>query len=331
MKRFLVLLLIISMLVPVALAQDSQATLRQIIDEGYLPAHADGSLGEEEPVDRFTFANTIARLLQAIEQTSPQAQEELLRNLTVQLQAELARMLVQTKQFEESLARLQAASHLAQDDLVEVTAQSQKLTQDFQDTYQKLEGLEANLTAMEQSSQNLSGEIASAREQFQKELLENKGQLAQIEGQIAKAQEISEATFQRQGEMLSELEERANTLRVQSQELASLTQALEKRSEQLGGQLDLTAAALHENVNKLQLDLSTTMAQLRYTDQKLDLEKKATAKSFDELTVNLKTLEQELLSQRGELAGYQEQSRRRGKLGLAFSAVAVPLLLLFLY
>lgn len=342
MKRFLFLFLILVTAFSTVLAQD---ILEKMIDEGYLPANADGSLGSQEPVDRLTFANALAKVLQEIEKSSPKGQEELLRKLTVELQAELARMMTQTRQFEESLERLKATSDNAQDELVQVTAESQKLSADLAATYSKLTTVEQNLKSMELgyqtiqeslqavevSSKNLSGEIEAARVDFQRGLVENQSQLSLIQGQISQAKEISEATFQRQGELLGELEERALSLRQQSQELASLVAALEQRSTQLGGQLENTEAALYENVNKLQLDLSTTIAQLRYTGQKLDLEKQATAQKMADLNKTLQALQAEMDAQQKELAAYKEQNKKWGKLGVAFSAVAIPLFLLLFY
>jgi chromosome segregation ATPase len=346
MKRFLSIILIFAIVLSVgAFAQDSEATLQKLIDEGYLPARADGTLAAEEPVDRLTFAMAISKLLSEIEASSPKAQEEILRKLTVQLQAELARMMSQTKEFEESLARLQAASDLAQDDLVQVTAQSQKLAQEMAATSSKLEALEQNIGNMELSyqtleqslqnieagSQSLSEEIDAARDDFQRELLENKSQLALIQGQIAQTKEISEATFQRQGELLSELEERALTLRQRTQELVSLTAALEQRSTQLDGKLESTNLALHESVNKLELDLNTTIAQLRYTERKLELEKAENAARVDKLDEALSALTENFDAQQRELDRYQAQNKRWGKLGVAFGAVAIPFFLLLIY
>ena len=106
---------------------------------------------------------------------------------------------------------------------------------------------------------------------------------------------------------------------------------MEQRSTQLGGQLENTEAALYENVNKLQLDLSTTIAQLRYTGQKLDLEKQATAQKMADLNKTLQALQAEMDAQQKELAAYKEQNKKWGKLGVAFSAVAIPLFLLLFY
>ena len=79
---------------------------------------------------------------------------------------------------------------------------------------------------------------------------------------------ITEATFQRQGELLSELEERADALRRQAQELEGFIRAVEERSKQLGGQLETTEAALYQNVNQLQLDLASISSTLRSTEKK---------------------------------------------------------------
>ena len=108
-------------------------------------------LAENEPVDRKTFTQTqLQSSLLEIQANTPEAKEELLRNL-VQLQGEVAKMVSQAKQFQESLERLEGASAIAQDELVAITAQSQKLAAEITETYQKLEELEQNIAAIDSS------------------------------------------------------------------------------------------------------------------------------------------------------------------------------------
>ena len=329
----------------VSISANPNANLEKLIDAGYLPAMADGDLAENEPVDRKTFANAIAKLLAEIQANTPEAKEELLRNLTVQLQGEVAKMVSQAKQFQESLERLEGASAIAQDELVAITAQSQKLAAEITETYQKLEELEQNIAAIDSSygafqaslkelelnSQNLAGEIEASRAEFQKELAANQSQLELVQEQISQAMKITEATFQRQGELLSELEERADALRRQAQELEGFIRAVEERSKQIGGQLETTEAALYQNVNQLQLDLASISSTLRSTEKKIQEQEEETKLQLKRLEEDLKIFQAKIESQQNQLAMQRAQNEKMNKLALAFGAVAVPLLLLLVY
>ncbi len=306
MRRALQIILILAAVFSAPALADSEADLQRMIDAGYLPANADGKLAGEEPVDRRTLAHAIAMLLAEISENAPEVKEELLRNLTVQLQAELATLSAKTKEVEESLSRLEEASSIAKDELVNTTAQSQKLSADLQASQSKLEGLAQKLADMEQVYKTLQGEIEGAKQ-------------------------TSEAAFKRQGDLLSELETRASTLRRETGELADLVHAVEQRSVQLGGQLETTEAALYENVNKLQLDLASNTLLLRATEDKLQLTQEQTSQQLASLREELAASQAKIAAQKSDFVAYQNQSNRWSKLALSVGAVIVPVLLLMIY
>jgi len=171
--------------------------VKQLVAQGYLGLYPDNTFRGNQPVDRYTLAVVVARLLnEALGGKTPLGKEdaELLRRLTGEFRQELVALSMRTKTLEETLARYESE--------------------------QKALGAELAGT---------SGEAVQARAQLAaavREILALKERVARLEEELAGVAEETKANA-------AALKDTATLVETQQKDLATLTQRVALLEDEL--------------------------------------------------------------------------------------------------
>ncbi|MGQ9778283.1 MAG: S-layer homology domain-containing protein [Bacillota bacterium] len=171
--------------------------VKQLVAQGYLGLYPDNTFRGNQPVDRYTLAVVVARLLNEAlggKTTLSKEDADLLRRLTGEFRQELVALSMRTKTLEEALARYESEQKALGADLAGTT-----------------------------------GEAAQARAQLAaaaREILALKERVARLEEELAKvADETKENT--------AALKDTATLVETQQKDLATLTQRVALLEDEL--------------------------------------------------------------------------------------------------
>ncbi len=179
--------------------------VKKLVSEGYLGLYADNTFRGNQPVDRFTLAVVVSRLLgDSVAGSISMNQEDadLMRRLTGEFRQELVALSLRTKNLEEALAQYerdrtamgadmaawktetgQVRDEMAKS-LQEIIALKNRVTE----AEQKLTGMETDLSALENSVAALTEDSAAADEKHDAEIAQLNSELETARADAEKAQ-----------------------------------------------------------------------------------------------------------------------------------------------
>lgn len=159
--------------------------VKKLVDNGYLELYEDGTFRGHNPVDRYTFALVVAKLLTNFGEGGVRAGQEdvaLLRKLSNEFQNELVLLTLKNKELEARLIQIEQGRLILTEDQTKNTA-----------------GLQA-----------LEGELVGLRKQVS-QLLEEKNRLEGRVSSLEKQQEEQQITLER---LQTDLEKERRTNRI---------------------------------------------------------------------------------------------------------------------
>ena len=150
--------------------------VKQMIDKGYLQLYQDQSFQGDKPVDRFTLAVVVSKILNEIAAgrvAGTQEDVELLRKLTNEYWSELVEMNIKRSQSSKQLEKLSKQDQIFKEDLTQTMVMVQKLTteqiliqKEVQDILAGLQSLTTRLQELEEENARLKDDLARLRSEY---------------------------------------------------------------------------------------------------------------------------------------------------------------------
>ncbi|MBO8140990.1 MAG: S-layer homology domain-containing protein [Firmicutes bacterium] len=253
--------------------------VRELVDRGYLDIADDGTFRGEEPVDRFTVAAVVGRLLEDIEAGRIQIREgadaELIRQLEQEFRAELVAWHAERDELQSSYAQTQRAVAVVDEQLNRVLRDLELLESELNSLRDAEAAARAELTAvLEAMDAQFAQELATRDALLDEHEERMDGQDESLAELHARLVQTSEDLTQRldalQAALEQALEQHGITLEEEfGQRLGEHRTALEALETDVSGlAADLTA--LDERVNGLREDLDAVKEQLAALTVRVD-------------------------------------------------------------
>jgi chromosome segregation ATPase len=279
-------------------AYEAVATL---IERGYLAVYEDGTFDGTRSVDRFTFAATVAKLLESVEQeraTVTESDLQLLRRLSTEFRDDLVKVYASVEELDQRLAFLEEESAVRQEKITQLIALATQLEEKAHNLGALMETHKEALDQLGIDTNDLIARVKALEEEAAatKETAATKQELAQT----SERQENLEQELNRLGERLAALEEDfTGELARQEQDVsASLESAVAKLSRDLDLGLEEKTVAI-----------GLLESQLREQEKQLNLYGEQIS-SLDERTQALLATTEKLS---GDVAGQQAELARRAE------------------
>lgn len=208
MKRRICLLLVIMLgLAPVqaALASEPQITdvppghwayqaVKKLVSQGYLGLYPDNTFRGDQPVDRYTLAVLVSRLLtDAVSGKTTMGKDDadLLRRLTGEFRQELAALSVRTTDLEEAVKKFERDRTAMSADMAAWHADTMKVREELAAAAREIIALKERVTALEKrvdqaelDSQENSTAIEQTRQDLEERLKAEADRTAKLEKQV---------------------------------------------------------------------------------------------------------------------------------------------------
>ncbi|MGE5593857.1 MAG: S-layer homology domain-containing protein [Betaproteobacteria bacterium] len=294
--------------------------VKTLVDKGYLALYGDGTFQGGKPVDRYTLAVVIAKILNEIESGKVGATPEdveLLRKLSVEFRQELVQVANELDVFKKSLDEQGRAQAVMKEDIARLTftqnqlrAEVEKMIADItastgknvatadQRAREAENELSARIDQNESRVGRLADDVAKGFSDTRASLEDLAGRMDASDKGLAGRLDAHDAKLAQLDEDLSAAILRLSTLEPQ---VALVTDGLVAAKKDLGRnidalKLDLASArsdiaTLQEGFKTLDASLGTSVAQLNESDAKLQ-------EGLDAVTGKALTLEDSLATER---------------------------------
>ena len=241
MKRLIIacaafLLLMIAAAVPLMAAETKIAdvppnhwayqAVKKLVSQGYLGLYPDKTFRGDDPVDRYTLAFLVARLLEetvAGRAAATAEDAETLRRLTGEFRQELVSLTTRTEalkksldQYERDRTALGADMALWRDETTRARAELAEILSEVVTLQQRVAGLEESLTNLDSKTRDLDRKLEGLGQKVQAEDTKNAASAAENAQAISTLQDELAAEKQH----TAELEKKVNTWRWVSMILA---------------------------------------------------------------------------------------------------------------
>jgi predicted nuclease with TOPRIM domain len=150
--------------------------VKVMIDKGYLQLYQDKSFQGEKPVDRYTLAVVISKILNEIavgRVGSTKEDVELLRKLTNEYWNELVEMSIKESQSSKRMERLSKQDQIFKEDLTQTMVMVQKLTaeqillqKEVQQILDEIQTLSMRVKQLEEENIRLKDDMARLQAQY---------------------------------------------------------------------------------------------------------------------------------------------------------------------
>lgn len=280
-----------------------------LIEKGYLAVYEDGTFDGTRSVDRFTFAATVAKLLENMEQeraTVTEADLQLLRRLSTEFRDDLVKVYASVEELDQRLVFLEEEGAVRQEKITQLIALATQLEEKAYDLGSLLEAHKEALDQLGVDTSDLIARVKALEENAAatRETVATREELTQT----SERQENLEQELQRLGQRLAALEQDiTGELARQEQDVsASLESAVAKLSRDLELGLEEKAVA----IGLLESQLRQQEQQLSlYGEQISSLNEKTQSllAASDKLSADI-AQQQDELDQRAQEAALLQQS-----------------------
>jgi len=159
-------------------------SVKKLVDNGYLALYEDGTFRGNDPVDRYTLAMVVAKLLVNIgEGTTPASRDDLklLRQLSNEFQNELVLLTVKDQELEKRLSKIEKEKLILAEDQTLTTIDVKTLREEvgsiaaqILEEKRRVDALDFRLTAVEENQTQQAKAIAELNAQLAKERQTNR-------------------------------------------------------------------------------------------------------------------------------------------------------------
>ncbi|NLG80740.1 MAG: hypothetical protein GX492_13110 [Firmicutes bacterium] len=251
--------------------------VKTLVDKGYLAVYGDGTFQGGKPVDRYTLAVVIAKILREIETGKVGATPEdveLLRKLSGEFREELVQIANELGIFKKSLDEQSRAQAVIREDLARLSFTQQQMRSE-------VEKMIADITASTEKSVAAADQRArQAEDRLSARIDENEQHIGRLADDVARGFDNTQAS------------------------LKDLADRMDASDKGLAGRLDAhdtKLAQLDEDLSAAILRLSTLEPQVALVTEGLVAAKRDLGKSIDALRLDLGAARGDILALRKDL------------------------------
>ncbi|HOP73483.1 MAG TPA: S-layer homology domain-containing protein [Bacillota bacterium] len=140
--------------------------VKQLVDKGYLALYQDQTFRGDQPVDRYTLATVVAKILKEGAAGSTAASREdvkLLRSLTNEFREELVKVLTENSSLSKQLDELTRQDQIFKEDITKLNAGLQNVTQEQMELEKEIQQIITDLLVFKKRVEQLENEVAILR------------------------------------------------------------------------------------------------------------------------------------------------------------------------
>ncbi len=137
--------------------------VKQLVDKGYLALYQDQTFRGDQPVDRYTLATVVAKILKEAASGNTAASREdvkLLRSLTNEFREELVKVLTENSSLSKKLDELTRQDQIFKEDITKINAGLQNVNQEQMELEKEIQQIITDLLAFKQRVEQLENEVA---------------------------------------------------------------------------------------------------------------------------------------------------------------------------
>lgn len=141
--------------------------VKTLIDKGYLQLYQDQTFEGNQPVDRYTLASVVAKILAEIASGSVGTTREdvkVLRSLTNELREELVKLIADTNTYAKRAEEMKRQDVVLKEDLITTNVSIQNLTVEQMRLQKEVKQMITDLSQVKEQVANLETEVAQLRE-----------------------------------------------------------------------------------------------------------------------------------------------------------------------
>jgi hypothetical protein len=141
--------------------------VKTLIDKGYLQLYQDQTFEGNQPVDRYTLASVVAKILAEIASGSVGTTREdvkVLRSLTNELREELVKLIADTNTYVKRAEEMKRQDVVLKEDLITTNVSIQNLTVEQMRLQKEVKQMITDLSQVKDQVANLETEVAQLRE-----------------------------------------------------------------------------------------------------------------------------------------------------------------------
>jgi hypothetical protein len=181
--RFLVLGLLLLFTSGLALAAEPKdvpadhwayKAVKQLIDQGYLQLYQDQTFQGNQPVDRYTLATVVAKILNEIASGRVGANRDdvkILRELTNELRQELVKVISENTTSSKKTEEIKRGGLVLEEDLIKTNLAVQSINSEQAEMQKEAQQMLNDLTALAQRVTEVEQEVAKLKEENKKQKL----------------------------------------------------------------------------------------------------------------------------------------------------------------
>lgn len=146
--------------------------VKQLLDKGYLELYQDQTFRGEQPVDRYTLATIVAKILKETGSGAVPTNREdvkLLRSLTNEFREELVKVLTNNSSLSKKFEELLRQDQVSQEDLTRTNAAVQNISTEQAELQKEVQQSIADIIILKKKVDQLQTEIDSLKEQNKKQ------------------------------------------------------------------------------------------------------------------------------------------------------------------
>lgn len=155
--------------------------VQQLVDQGYLQLYQDQTFQGSQPVDRYTLATIVVKILDQIASGGAGTNRhdvEVLRKLTNELQQELVKIIAENNTYSSKNDEMKRSSIVLKEDLIKTIVSVQNTNAEQAALQKEVQQILADLTALtkrvvevEQATKQLQQEVTQLKEENRKQRL----------------------------------------------------------------------------------------------------------------------------------------------------------------
>lgn len=142
--------------------------VKQLVDKGYLQLYQDQTFHGDQPVDRYTLAIVVSRILGEIASGATGTSKDdvaVLRNLTNELRQELVKVIAESDTYSKKADELKRSGKVLNEDIIVLTYEQQELQKEVQQMLRDLKALSERVSSLENE---MKAEIAKLKAENKK-------------------------------------------------------------------------------------------------------------------------------------------------------------------
>lgn len=339
----LVMLVMLGSLVGSALAQDTAQPIsdvpkdhwayegvQKLVQEGYLALYSDGTFQGQRPVDRYTLASVVGRLLVEIEKGRlgvTQEDLQLLRTLSTEFRDELVRWYNQREQLSAAVDETQRRVQVIDETVTKVIDTMEQEDAAIRTSIQEqAAAILAEIAALQQQVADTAQRLDAADAQLGRQTADQGLRIQRLEDEVAKQAAALADTDAAVMAAEAKLDEHSRMLALHSDSLVALEEALGVKVAssfaERDAALSLLQQAMQESDAELAAEINRVQEGLSDVAQRLSAVEEGLA-SWQEKSLEREAQLAEELSQLKQAAAQERQTRTDETASLAQDLLAL--------